>query len=96
MPKRKHLPPPSKKNRTPTRGRLTKGAGWAPTSHGRCPDCGAGRFPTRKAAKNAGRINHPGVPMREYACGDFWHVGPTSKVVGETANDDCRAAAGES
>lgn len=39
-----------------------------------CPLCGKRCYLSRKAAKKAARLLHPGTHMRRYKCGDYWHV----------------------
>lgn len=42
---------------------------------GHCPDCGKTRYATRRRARRAAKVFHPGNAMRAYQCGDFWHIG---------------------
>lgn len=44
-------------------------------SVGVCPTCGKRRYPTRRDARRAARLAHPGEHMRAYPCGSFWHLG---------------------
>jgi len=41
-----------------------------------CPHCEKRCYASRKTAKRAAALLHPGVHMRRYRCGDFWHFGP--------------------
>ncbi len=43
---------------------------------GRCSTCGKVCYPSRKAAKIAGRrLNMGSEPLSAYRCGDYWHLG---------------------
>lgn len=46
---------------------------------GTCPDCGKKRFSSRQDAKRAARRLFPGTCLRPYQCGQFWHIGRTSR-----------------
>ena len=39
-----------------------------------CPHCGKRCYASRKAAKKAAVLLHPGIHMLRYRCGDFWHL----------------------
>lgn len=39
-----------------------------------CPTCGKVSFPTRQAAKRAGRQLYPDTLMRAYRCGRWFHL----------------------
>ena len=41
---------------------------------GECPRCGKRCYASRKTAKRAARLLRPGVHMRKYACGAYWHL----------------------
>lgn len=42
---------------------------------GRCRRCGKRCYPTRREARRAARLAHPGEHMRAYRCGGYWHLG---------------------
>lgn len=42
---------------------------------GTCRGCGKRRYPTRRDARRAARLAHPGEHLRAYPCGMFWHLG---------------------
>lgn len=44
-------------------------------SVGVCPTCGKRRYPSRRDARKAARLAHPGDHLRAYLCGAFWHLG---------------------
>lgn len=50
-------------------------------SHGKCRECGKLNFASRKDAKTAARVAHPGDNnLRAYPCprnADYWHYGHT-------------------
>jgi hypothetical protein len=48
-----------------------------------CPVCGKRCYPKRKAARLAARRLYPGKHMREYQCGDYWHL--TSRLARKKA-----------
>lgn len=52
--------------------------------------CGKQRYPSRRTAKAAARLRHPGDRLAAYRCGPFWHVGHLSETVtrGFLARDD--------
>ncbi len=39
-----------------------------------CPACGKQGFTSKQVAKRAAARIHPGVRMRFYRCGQFWHM----------------------
>jgi hypothetical protein len=50
------------------------------TSAGLCA-CGKGRYVSRKAARHAGKANHPGEHLSSYRCGPYWHYGHLKRRV---------------
>jgi len=39
-----------------------------------CPRCGKRCYASRKAARKAARLLHPGTHMRKYSCSGYWHL----------------------
>ena len=50
-------------------------AGRAGRHYGQCPDCGKARWGSRREAKEAAKVLHPGHHLQPYRCGDFFHFG---------------------
>lgn len=47
---------------------------------GRCRRCGKRRYPTRRDARRAARLAHPGEHLRAYRCGGYWHIGHPTRT----------------
>lgn len=59
------------------------------TDHGRCPDCGKKRWPSRRAANRAAARLPGGQRLSAYRCGDYWHLGhlPRPVTAGKIGRD---------
>jgi hypothetical protein len=60
----------------PGRDRVTELLGWLQV--GTCTECGRSRYFSRREARYAVRLASPGVRLRAYRCGGFWHLAPPS------------------
>jgi hypothetical protein len=59
-------------------------------SAAKCLACGKDCYTTKKLAKQSARRLFPGVTMREYQCGSYWHI--TSQDAQRAAEMRARAA----
>lgn len=53
--------------------------------------CGKLRYTSRKRARAAARVKHPGMHLAAYRCGPYWHLGhlPQAAKCGLRARDEC-------
>lgn len=67
---------------------MTRRAEHYPSSTGCCADCGKQTYRSRKAAKRASKIAHPGDVLHPYECTPgVWHYGHHRwRVPGGTVN----------
>jgi hypothetical protein len=66
-------------------------SGQAKNLHTSTCSCGKLLYDTRKEARKARRVVHPGKTMREYQCGAGWHLGhlPADVRHGKVTADHC-------